>query len=326
MALLPGSIFIERSFLPDPAMVALVTTATWLLVAYLQTDRWPYLILASVIGAWGFLTKITGLIVAIPMLYAMLAILTRRRMLHPSRLATLGTVAVVGLVPVVGYYLWARHLALSYPPYHFAGSGNWLWDNGLREWWNHSYFLPRLYQRFSGWIWTGPVILLVLSGLLCPFLKRGRASWAGEQEASRNEALVDGLYKAPWLFHWWFLAGIVYYLIGAQELVDNPWNFHIIDPAAAALTGHGIVALTSFTARRARPFISAGLLLVIAVSGQRGLTAMYKPYAEQSYRLGLALRQLTRRSDLVVTVANAIGDPTAITIVGGVDGFFHPRA
>jgi 4-amino-4-deoxy-L-arabinose transferase-like glycosyltransferase len=47
MALLPGSIFIERSFLPDPAMVALVTTATWLLVAYLQTDRWHYLILAS---------------------------------------------------------------------------------------------------------------------------------------------------------------------------------------------------------------------------------------------------------------------------------------
>ena len=132
MALLPGSIFIERSFLPDPAMVALVTTATWLLVAYLQTDRWHYLILASVIGTWGFLTKITGLIVAIPMLYSMLAILSRRRMLHPSRLATLGTAAVFGLVPLVGYYLWARHLALSYPPYHFAGSGNWLWDNGLR--------------------------------------------------------------------------------------------------------------------------------------------------------------------------------------------------
>jgi len=326
MALLPGSIFIERSFLPDPAMVALVTTATWLLVAYLQTDRWPYLILASVIGTWGFLTKITGLIVAIPMLYSMLAILSRRRMLHPSRLATLGTAAVFGLVPLVGYYLWARHLALSYPPYHFAGSGNWLWDNGLREWWNHSYFLPRLYQRFSGWIWTGPVILLVLLGLLCPFLKQGRASWAGEQEPSRNEASVDGLYKAPWLFHWWLLAGIVYYFIGAQELVENPWNFHIIDPAAAALTGHGIVVLTSFTARLARPFISAGLLLVIAVSGQRGLTAMYKPYAEQSYRLGLALRQLTRRSDLVVTVANAIGDPTAIYYSGRRGWVFPPAS
>jgi predicted membrane-bound mannosyltransferase len=100
MALLPGSIFIERSFLPDPAMVALVTTSIWMFVVYLQTDRWHYLVLATVIGTWGFLTKITGLIVGIPMLYAMLAILSRRRMLHPSRLATLGAVAVFGLAPM----------------------------------------------------------------------------------------------------------------------------------------------------------------------------------------------------------------------------------
>jgi 4-amino-4-deoxy-L-arabinose transferase-like glycosyltransferase len=326
MAVLPGSIFIERSFLPDPAMVALVTTSIWLLVAYLQTDRWHYLILASVIGAWGFLTKITGLIIGIPMLYAMLAILSGRRVLHPPRLATLGTVAVFGLVPVVAYYLWARHLALSYPPYHFAGSGNWLWDHGLREWWNQSYFLPRLYQRFSVWMWTAPVIALVLLGLLCPFLKRGQASWADKQEASRNETLVDGPCKAPWIFHWWLLAGVVYYLIGAEELVNNPWNFHIIDPAAAALAGHGIVVLTSFTTRLTRPFISAGVLLVIAVSGQRGLTWMYKPYAEQSYKLGLALRQVTRRGDLVVTVANAIGDPTAIYYSGRLGWVFPPAS
>ena len=318
MALLPGSIFIERSFLPDPAMVALVTTAIWLLVAYLQTDRWHYLVLASLIGTWGFLTKITGLIVAIPMLYAVLAILRGRRVLHPSRLAALGAVAVFGLLPVIAYYLWARHLALSYPPYHFAGSGNWLWDHGLREWWNDGYFLPRLCQRFSEWIWTWPVILLVLLGLLCPFLKRGQASRAGEQEACRNEA--------PWLFHWWLLAGIVYYLVGAQELVENPWNFHIIDPAAAALAGHGIVALTSFASRITRPFILAGALLVMAVSGQRGLTAMYKPYAEQSYKLGVALRRLTRPSDLVVTVANAIGDPTAIYYSGRRGWVFPPAS
>ena len=58
MALLPGSIFIERSFLPDPAMVALVVTSLWMFVAYLQTERLRYLVLAGVIGAWGLLTKI----------------------------------------------------------------------------------------------------------------------------------------------------------------------------------------------------------------------------------------------------------------------------
>src|SRR5215211_1838749 len=36
MALLPGAIKLDRSFIPDPAMVALVTTSLWLFVLYLQ--------------------------------------------------------------------------------------------------------------------------------------------------------------------------------------------------------------------------------------------------------------------------------------------------
>jgi len=34
MAVLPGSVFVDRSFLPDPAMVSLITTCLWMLVAY----------------------------------------------------------------------------------------------------------------------------------------------------------------------------------------------------------------------------------------------------------------------------------------------------
>src|SRR6266516_6051427 len=56
MALLPGSIFTDRSFIPDPAMVALVLTSFWMLAAHLQTGRLRYLLLAAVIGMWGFLT------------------------------------------------------------------------------------------------------------------------------------------------------------------------------------------------------------------------------------------------------------------------------
>jgi len=331
MALLPGSIFIERSFLPDPAMVALVTTSIWMLVVYLQTDRWHYLLLASVIGAWGLLTKITGLITCLPMLYVTLTILSRRHMLHPAKIAALAAVAVFGLVPVVAYYLWARHLALSYPPFHFAGSGNWLWDNGLTTWWNKSYFLPHLYQIFTGWMWTVPVIFLTLLGFLYPFLKREQAHWTG-QEASRNRTLIDGLHKASLLFHWWLVAGIVYYLIGAEELVDNPWNFHIINPAAAALAAEGITVLTSFFTKLTRPLtpsvtaamLTGLLLVIIAVSGYNGLRWMYKPYAEQSYKLGLALSQLTRQGDLVVTMANDIGDPTAIYYSGRRGWVFPP--
>ena len=79
MAILPGSVFIDRSFLPDPAMVSLVVTSLWMLVAYLQTNQVRYLLLTAIIGCLGFLTKIPGLIVGIPMLYATITILKAKR-------------------------------------------------------------------------------------------------------------------------------------------------------------------------------------------------------------------------------------------------------
>ena len=67
-------IYVDRSFLPDSAMVALVVTSFWMLIAYLQTDRWYYLLLATLFATWGFLTKLPGLIIGIPMLYTILGL------------------------------------------------------------------------------------------------------------------------------------------------------------------------------------------------------------------------------------------------------------
>ncbi|BAT55820.1 4-amino-4-deoxy-L-arabinose transferase of PMT family protein [Nostoc sp. NIES-3756] len=298
IAILPGSIFIERSFLPDPAMVSLMTTSFWMLVVYVQTERFRYLMLASAIAIWGLLTKIPGLIVGIPMLYAVLTIFASRRVLNYKKLVIIGLAGVITLLPVLIYYLWARHLALSYPPYHFAGSGNWLWHQGLDKWWEQQYFFPLLSQRFRGWMWTLPVIILVVFGLLCKPPKKANKD------------------KAPWLFHWWLLGGILYYIIGAKELVDNPWNFHIINPAAAALAGHGIIVITSCASHifgsPASSLLAGLIILLIGKVGMSSLNSMYMPYANDSYKLGLALRQLSQPQELVLTMANDLGDPIPI--------------
>jgi 4-amino-4-deoxy-L-arabinose transferase-like glycosyltransferase len=311
MALLPGSIFVERSFIPDPAMVSLVVTSFWLLVAYFQTDRLRYLFLASAIATWGFLTKIPGLIVGIPMLYAMFTILGRKRMLYPKKLATIGVAAVFTLVPVIAYYLWARHLSLTYPPYHFAGEGNWLWDDGLKKWLEQKYFLPALYWNFNEWIWTQPLILLVFVGL---FLRPPQS----DQESQPEQKLGDSSGKAPWLFHWWMLAAVIYYLIGAKELVINSWNFHILNPAAAALAGHAMIAIASFANKIARSPASlatvVAILLIVSGFGQKHLWNMYNPPWDSTvtYKLGLALRQVSAPDDLVVTIPHGTTEPIAI--------------
>ena len=318
MAVLPGSIFIERSFLSDPGMVALITTSIWMLFAYLQTDRLRFLLLAAVIGAWGVLTKLPGLVVGFAMLYATLTILRRRHRLTRRKIAVMSIVGALALVPVTLYYLWAVHLGRSYPPYHIAGEGNWVWNQGFRQWLDQNYFFPRLSWHFNNWMWTEPIIVLVMLGTIFPFC--GFARWERGQNVVFGRVTVGSSPKAPWLFHWWLLGMLPYYLIGARELVSNPWNFHIIDPAAAALSSCAIIAISSFVAKTVRPSggvlikkgIIAASLILIAVLGTIRLKKVYYPAAEHDYELGLALRQVSQPHDLVVTMATVLGDPIVI--------------
>lgn len=315
MAVLPGSVFVERSFLPDPAMVALATTSVWLFVAWLQTGKRTTLLLGGVVGAWAFATKIPGLIVGLPMAYAALSILTLRGVLRRPTLVALGSYSAMVLLPVVLWYLWARHVALTYPPYHFAGEGNWIWNQGLRTWLEAHYFLPKLGQQFGTWIWTPSFGVLVAAGFVLGIVR---------PPAAPSSELARGTPRgAPYLFHWWLVAGAIYYAIGARELVDNPWNFHIINPAAAALGGLALFTVGSWVARmsaRLSPrrsslpmWATVSVLLALATwsSRQRALR-MYTSYAKQGHALGLALQRVSRPGDLVLTMASALGDPTPI--------------
>jgi 4-amino-4-deoxy-L-arabinose transferase-like glycosyltransferase len=316
MALLPGSIFIDRSFLPDPAMTALVVTSFWFLIAYLQTGRLRYLTLACFVGTLGFLTKIPGLIAGLPMIYSIFSILRGRNQMYQRKLFLLGASAAITLLTVAAYYLWARHLSLRYPPYHFAGAGNWIWADGLQAWLKEKYFLPKLYWNADSWLWTKPIIGLFFVGLFLP---------PPRKEHFQSPRPVQGLEfsspNAPWLFHWWFMAGILYYLLGAKELVYNSWNFHILNPAVASIVGHAIISLARFgsrtTGRRLVSIaVTASIFLIIAGFGQRNLKNMYFPRrtwdVTESYKMGLALGRTAGPNDLVVTLANDVGNPVAI--------------
>ena len=261
MAFFPGVIRLERSFLPDPAMVALIVTSFWMLVLYLQTDRRRYLVLAALIGTLGALTKIPGMIVGLPMVYAAVSILKNRRVLLAKKAALLAVVGILTAMPVAVYYLWARHIALSYPPHHFAGEGNWIWDQGLGDWAQQRFFVPQLWGKVTA-LWSLPGVVMLSLGFFLPLFKK-----VGKR-AGPERAIIEGPNDAPWLFHWWIAAGAVYYFIGARELVENPSNLHILSPAVAALSAYGIVALASIGFRRPKRRglrIAVAALLVIAI-------------------------------------------------------------
>ena len=306
MALFPGVIRLERSFLPDPAMVALVVTSFWMLILYLQTDRRRYLILAAMIGGLGALTKIPGMIVGLPMAYAAISILKHRRILIAEKVTRLVMVGILTALPVAAYYLWARHIALSYPPYHFAGEGNWIWDQGLGQWAGQRFFISRLWGTLTA-LWTLPGIAMLSLGIFLPLFKKV------SKRAESEQPIAGVANDAPWLFHWWIAAGAVYYFIGARELIENPSNFHILSPAVAALSAYGVVALASLGFRQRTLRIAMAALLVVAIGiwGQRR-SRLHSSYAKQSYELGLALKSASQPDDLVVTLGDMIGCPVAI--------------
>lgn len=321
MAVWPGSMVVERSFLPDPAMVALVTTCLWMLVSYLKTEKLKYLLLASFFGAWGCLTKITGLIIGIPALYAMVGVLSHRpynRSLHIKRLTI---AAIITLIPVIGYYLWARYLAMTYPPYHFAGDGFWIWDD-WHYWWQQKFFIPQIFNHARWWLWSTPGILLVILGLLSAPPESNQIQLADTEALDKNAHI-------KWLFHWWLLGFLIFSIIGAHELYANAWNLHIVNPIAAAFAGRGIIIIATqitstpslrrlynsktFSTDLKIPIIT--LLMILAVFGQRAFANMVYPsnwHARQSYEMGLALQEFSQEDDLVVTLAHALGDPISI--------------
>ncbi|HUQ97635.1 MAG TPA: glycosyltransferase family 39 protein, partial [Chitinophagaceae bacterium] len=230
LALLPAAIYFDRSFLPDPAMVSLVITAMWLLIAHLQSGQRRYLLGALFFSCLGFLTKITGMLVLLPMLYAVLAILQARKALSvPSVLRIVGPALFV-IAIVAAYYLWARHLSLHYPPYHFAGADNWLWDEGLATWLQQRFFMDDFWFIARVWMWGWPFLILAAAGLVISAFVQYKNRWQFSTEKKN--------LHAPYLFHYWFVGFVIFYTMGAKELIGNFWNFHIFSPVLAAFSGY----------------------------------------------------------------------------------------
>jgi hypothetical protein len=295
-AVMPGGIFVDRSFLPDPVMVSLVITSFWMLLAYLQGGLTRYLGFAVITGILGILTKISGLILGLPAVYVTLSLLPADGRIRLRYLVRLTKASVLIITPVIGYYVWAIHVSRTYPPYMVAAGSRWVWDAGFDNGLKAGYFLHELAHTAQS-LWGVPLLASALIGLLFPLAHSGK----------RN---------LRWLFHCWFLAGVIFYAIGAQEIVQNPWNLHIVDPALAGLAAQGLLVVLAALARLHLPLIgrAAVILIIVAIHGleMTHLRWWYHAYARQSHDLGAALAQISQPSDLVVTVANAIGDPVAI--------------
>ncbi|MBZ7922203.1 glycosyltransferase family 39 protein [Ensifer adhaerens] len=304
LAIMPGAVMIDRSFLPDPAMLALVTTGAWAYVAYLENDRLPVLIAAGLLTTIGVLAKLPGIAVVVPMTYATFVILHQRGRLSLGRLLVILGVALVAGALILGYYRWAHYLGTNYPPYHVAGSG-YLWSDGFARFFEEAFYIPATWKIASSWLFTLPVVILTGIALL--------TAPPAANEGAPDDASAS---SARWFFHVWFLGAALVYVFAAREIKTNPWNFHIFNVPMAALAGRGLILLVGIGREQGlhtRALRLAAIAAVVVIGGSiPGLSLMKTPYADHGEKLGTRLSELSQPGELVITATPTIGDPVAI--------------
>jgi hypothetical protein len=305
-AVLPGAVIIDRSFLPDPAMLGLVLTSLLCYVIFLQTKRFGYLYLAAVLGVLGILTKLPGAVVIAAMVYATIAVPSSQAGSKGKLLPRISFVAAIAIVPVIAYYLWSIHVAKTYPPYHLAGFGNFIWSNRSESWFSSQYFIPTAFSRLTHWLWTWPGIILTLIGLV-ESLSVARLNVSGSE--SRG---------APWLFHWWLAGCVVLYALAAYELVWNPWNFHVFNIVAAAFAGRALILIGRIPWFGKAPnmiLLKISIPLIALTCSSVGALRYFwrlPPRSVDDYELGKALFRISQPGDLVATIPSMMGDPRVI--------------
>lgn len=301
-AVLPGAIMIDRSFLPDPAMLAILLLSLWFLAEGLQRKSPLWLVAAWIAGTFSLLAKLPAA-AALPAVIYLVAKAAPEG--HRSRyLAWLAAALLSSMAIVAPYYMWVMHLGHTYPPFHIAGRG-WLWESGIVDFWNNDFNLWIFYWHIETWLWTPAVLLLALPGFISSCLTNERMD------------SVPHACNFPWFFVSWAFGCTVFYILAAGELRDNSWNLHIFNPVISAFAGAGIASMLEgprFNSSLLRQYLMAGsAILVIIVTGRAPLRSLKDDSVGKiDYAIGRRLENTSSAGDLVIASGTTAGSPVAI--------------
>ncbi|MFS2175931.1 ArnT family glycosyltransferase [Rhizobium pisi] len=297
-ALMPAAIMIDSSFLPDPAMLALVTLGVWLFVKYWAGGSGWLLPLATVSFTFGVLSKPPGLAAGAVIFYLAVCWILEKKWKQASWVFLLG---LLSLAVIGAYFSWAIYLGRSYPPFHVAGSGGYIWDYGFWAYFRNGFYFQSAWNTSSLWFYGYPFMGLLAVGLWIP---------PRPAEDPRQRTLS----RIPYV---WAAAAIIVYLAAAGEITGNVWNFHIFHVPVAIFSGGGALLLARLASRTVlTPAFVLRSICIVAVtliwSTVPLVRTMKKPIAMKGKLLGEELARLAQPGDLVVAIAPEVGDPVAV--------------
>ncbi|ANL47770.1 PMT family glycosyltransferase protein [Rhizobium phaseoli] len=297
-ALMPATIMIDSSFLPDPAMLALVTLGVWLFVKFWAGGSNWLLPLATASFSLGALSKPPGIAAGAVIFYLMVCWIVEKKRKQAAWVFVAG---LLSLAIIGAYFSWAIYLGRSYPPFHIAGSGGYIWDDGFWTYVKNRFYFKSVWNTSVYWFYGYPFMALFAIGLWMP-------------PSPPEDPQQRTLWVTPYV---WLAAAVILFLAAAGEITSNVWNFHIFHVPVAIFCGRGALLLATL-ASRIIPTTAVVLRLICIVAVALAWSTlplvrmMKKPIAMNGKLLGDELARLAQPGDLVVAVAPDVGDPVAV--------------
>jgi 4-amino-4-deoxy-L-arabinose transferase-like glycosyltransferase len=279
-SLTPLSIFASRAFMPDMASLSLSLVALALFGTWLERAPHAALFLAtSLVLSLAILVKLPAILIVVPLVamawgkYGVRAV-CRRELVALAALALSGPLA---------WYTHAYHISLTYPPYHFFGTG-------VLELAEGSWYVEIVHR-----LTTSSLTPLVAAAMLLGFV-------------------VPACTASAWVFHWWLLALLAFIVLVGWGNHQHDWYQLPLVPVAAALAGQACAWGFGRVARRAgAPLarIGAGVWVVgLAAAAYLAIAPHYEPERLAWWQAGLALNRLTPPEALLLIADD--GDPTTL--------------
>jgi len=286
----PLYIFYGRAFLIET--MALMFSA-WFLLGYLrwiQTQRWQWLIVASLFGALAGLVKVTTfMLYLVPAAVGVVALIWQQRPTaqNPSltRLGRNGLLCIVGIVIPFVATLWWMHFAdavkMQNPSARFLVSSNMNgYHFGTRE------------TRFAAAIWAGHWHILRESVVWLPLIAVSAVAW-----------LVGGC-------RWWKAVLLCAVCFGGIQLLLPElyaWHdYYYVANAIFLIVAMGLGVVSLFDSPRVPRWV-AGVLAVGMLAGQAYFyhRQYYSPLAAVSPEgddLTIALKNITKPDEVLLVV------------------------
>lgn len=286
LALSPLAVYFGRTFMDDTPSLALATVALWGVAAWARRGRWWMLTLGLFALALAVMVKLVTLYVFLPVVI----ILWQRWGWHTWRRPVAWAILILPLLPVIGWYAWARTLGQQYLTFGIWGpASNEAAD--LAKWGSVALVFSRDFVMRVGGRILGQVLTPAgLAALVVAALS------AVKIIATSARRVTQGL---PVFGSW--LAGVLVYvgISGRAQWIHDYYQLPFV-VALAPFVGYGLAVL--WRMRWYGRGLALGLVVLLAAFSTRILPEYHLDWHGWILQEAQVVQAITGPDDRIITV------------------------